>query len=97
MKLNSNENELIGKWIVEGGRVRGDNTCERIQWLTSHHLRKIAINKQSGGWETLFQDPDDGRYWEQIYPQGEMHGGGPQALKWIPNEVAKAKYGDEVK
>lgn len=97
MKLNPNEAELIGKWIAEDGQVRADSTCERVQWLTSHHLRKVAISKQWGAWETLFQDPDDGRFWERTYPQGHMHGGGPPTLKWIPNEQAKAKYGEKVK
>jgi Immunity protein 27 len=50
-------------------RVRSDSTCQRIEWLTSSYLEKIA----SSNWETLFRDPDDGRYWEHTYPQGEMH------------------------
>ena len=96
MKLNLQETELIGRWVVESGQVRADSTCERIQWLTSHYLKKVAISKQWGAWETLFQDPDDGRYWEQTYPLGHMHGGGPPSLKCISKEQAKAKYGDEV-
>jgi hypothetical protein len=51
------------------------------EWLTSHHLRKITTSKQSGGRETLFQDPDDGRHREQTYPQSQMQGAGPPALK----------------
>jgi hypothetical protein len=66
------ETELIGRWIVECGKVRGDVTCQRSHWLTTHHLRKIAVSKQWGAWEILFQDPDDERYWEQTYPQSEM-------------------------
>lgn len=96
MKPDPNETELIGKWIAEGGQIRADTTSERIKWLTSKHLKKVAISKQWGAWETLFQDPDDGRYWEQTYPQSEMHGGGPPALKCLTKEQAKAKYGEEV-
>jgi hypothetical protein len=96
MKLNANETQLIGNWVAEGGQLHADAICERIQWLTSKHLRKVAISKQWGAWETLFQDPDDGRYWEQTYPQSEMHGGGPSALKCLSKEQAKAKYGEEV-
>ena len=96
MKLSPQETELIGKWIVENGQTRADLTSQRIQWLTSHHLRKVAFSKQWGAWETLFQDPDDGRYWEQTYPQSEMHGGGPPTLKCLSEEQAKAKYGNDV-
>ena len=96
MKLKTNETELIGTWIAEGGRVRADATCERIKWLTSKHLQKVAISKQWGAWETLFQDPEDGRYWEQTYLQSEMHGGGPPALKCLSKEQARVKYGEEV-
>jgi Immunity protein 27 len=96
MNLKHDETELIGKWVEENGQVRADTICERIKWLTSHYLKKIAISKQWGAWETLFQDPDDGRYWEQTYPQGEMQGGGPPSLKCLSREQAKAKYGNEV-
>jgi hypothetical protein len=92
MKIAHHEIELIGQWITENGQPHGDVTCERIQWLTSHHLKKIAISKQWGAWETLFQDPDDGRYWEQTYPHSEMHGGGPPKLKYLTQKQAKEKY-----
>lgn len=96
MKLQSDETTLVGKWIEEDGKVRGDTVCERIEWLTSHYLKKVAISKQWGAWETLFQDPDSGGYWEQTYPQGELHGGGPPALNEIPKEEAQKKYGIEL-
>ncbi|MBE7540272.1 MAG: hypothetical protein HS122_17900 [Opitutaceae bacterium] len=92
MKPQPHETDLVGKWIVEGEKVRGDPTCERIEWLTSHHLREIAVSKQWGAWETLYQDPDDGRYWERTYPQGELQGGGPPRLAVIAAEEAKKKY-----
>jgi Immunity protein 27 len=96
MRLNPQETELVGKWIVQQGQVRGDATCERIHSLTSNHLRRVAVSKQWGAWETLFQDPDDGRYWEQTYPEGDLHGGGPPTLKHLSKDQAKTKYGDEV-
>ena len=46
-----------------------------------------------GAWETLFRDPDDGRYWERVYPQGDLHGGGPPQLQVIDEAEAKRKYG----
>jgi hypothetical protein len=96
MTLRPEETELIGKWIVEHGQTRADSTCERIQWLAAHHLRKIAISKQWGAWETLFEDPSDGRYWERTYPQSELHGGGPPVLRWLSKDQARIKYGDEI-
>ena len=96
MKLKHDETELVGKWVEANSEVHDDAVCERIEWLTFHQLKKIAISKQWGAWETLFQDPDDGRYWEQTYPQGQMHGGGPRSLNCLSREQAKEKYGNEV-
>jgi hypothetical protein len=53
MKLRPDETVLTGGWLVESGEVRGDDTCERIEWLVSHHLQKLAYSPQSGAWETL--------------------------------------------
>ena len=92
MKLNQNEVELIGKWITVDNGICCDAVCERIEWLIKHQLRKVAISKQWGGWETLFQDIDDGRYWERTFPQSEMQGGGPPMLKYQTIDQAKAKY-----
>jgi hypothetical protein len=89
MKLTPTETELIGRWEMVDGRVRGDATCERIEWLTSSYLEKIS----SSNWETLFRDPGDGRYWERTYPHGEMQGGGPPSLFVLSAEKALAKYG----
>jgi hypothetical protein len=96
MKPKSHETELVGEWIVEGGTARRDATCERIEWLIANHLRQIAVSPQWGAWETLFQDPNDGRYWERTYPQGEMQGGGPPRLSVLSPEQVRAKYQIEV-
>lgn len=90
--LQPNERILRGNWIVQDGRVRGDAVCERIEWLISYRLHKIAVSLEAGAWETLYQDPDDGRYWERTYPQGEMHGGGPPQLKQISSAEIGQKY-----
>ena len=82
------ETRLVGHWIEADGRMVGDETCERIEWLTSNYLRKQA----GGGWETLFRDPSDGRYWERTYPKGEMHGGGPPTLSVLNDEEARKKF-----
>jgi hypothetical protein len=95
-KLQPDEQMLTGRWLVEDGRVRGDDVCERIEWLIAHHLQKIANSPQSGAWETLYRDSDDGRYWERTYPQSEMHGGGPPRLKCVTTQEASKKYGAAV-
>jgi hypothetical protein len=92
MKLKPEEPELTGKWEMVNGRVRGDATSERIQWLTTTHLQEVAISKESGGWETLFKDPDDGRYWERTFPHGDWQGGGPPRLALLSVEEAQSKY-----
>lgn len=92
MKLRSNENMLIGSWIQVHNVVQADDVCKRIEWLVNTDLKKIASSPQWGGWETLFQDPSDSRYWERTYPQGDLHGGGPPQLKMMSADEAKAKY-----
>jgi Immunity protein 27 len=95
-RLQPNEQILTGAWLVQDGRARGDAACERIEWLIAHHLQKIADRPRSGAWETLYRDPEDGRYWERTYPQGEMHGGGPPQLKRLTIQEASDKYGAAV-
>jgi hypothetical protein len=89
-KLEPQEVELTANWIFENGRMRGDAVSERIKWLIKNELKKLSVT--SGGWETLYVDPSDGRYWEQTYPRGEMHGGGPAKLIMLSPEQAKIKY-----
>jgi hypothetical protein len=92
-RIEPHETELTGNWIVEDGRARGDAVCQRVEWLTQSFLVKIADSRQSGGWETLYHDPIDGRLWERTYPNGEMHGGGPPRLAFLTPEEAAKKYG----
>lgn len=87
-RLKPDETDLRGEWEIFAGNVVADETSERIKILTKQYLEKVA----GGGWETLYRDPEDGRYWELTYPQGEMHGGGPPRLTHISTEQAEAKY-----
>jgi hypothetical protein len=92
MKLKPKETILTGRWIFDGGANRGDFICERIKWLTTNELQRLANNPQWGDWEVLFIDPTDGRYWELTYPQGEMQGGGPPQLQVLSEADARKKY-----
>ncbi len=87
--LHPNETELVGQWIQQGTSVISDGTCTRIKSLIGSYLVKVA----GSGWESLFQDPNDLRYWELTYLQSYMHGGGPPSLQFLSNENAIAKYG----
>ncbi|MBI5422954.1 MAG: hypothetical protein HZA32_02630 [Opitutae bacterium] len=92
MKLQPNEHDLSGAWIQKDNTLQADAVSARIEWLTSHHLKKIASSKQWGDWEVLYQDPDDGRYWERTFPQGELQGGGPPRLAIVDLERVRSKY-----
>jgi hypothetical protein len=91
MRPNKEEIVISGKWIVEGKKITPDETCERINWLKTNYLQKIATDVS--GWDVLYLDPGDGRFWELTYVNSEMHGGGPPVLKNILSEEAKHKYG----
>ena len=93
-KIESHETELVGKWIHEGKRVRGNEACVRIQWLIAEVLQQIGVDERSGGWDKLFRDPVDGRCWLLTYPHSEMHGGGPPVLKHLPltDQEVKEKF-----
>jgi hypothetical protein len=89
--IGPEETDLDGRWEVTGDRARANATSKRIWKLTSGYLQEIASDWS--GWETLYRDPQDGRYWELTYPQSEYHGGGPPRLTHISEEAARAKYG----
>lgn len=93
MILSKNETKLIGRWYFENNQMTSDEVCKRIDWLKTNHLKKLATDVT--GWDVLFVDPIDGRYWELIYPNSEMHGGGPPTLINIPIETARTKYSIE--
>jgi hypothetical protein len=92
VNLKPEETDLIGKWVKQGARVVADPVELRINQLIAHRLEKLAVSSESGGWEILYRDPDDGRYWELTYPHSEMHGGGPKRLTNLPVIAAIAKY-----
>lgn len=90
--IREEEVEIVGNWIEVDGRVVGDDACKRVQILTQDYLEKIGQSPESGGWETLFRDPKDGRFWVQTYPQSEMHGGGPASLTCLAADEAKKRF-----
>ena len=79
---------------MRDGRVVADETCQRINELTTSHLKELG--RDSSGWDVLYRDPDDGRLWELTYPQSELQGGGPPQLRCLTTDEAKKKYSPAV-
>ena len=92
--IDPTETLLTGRWIAQGGRVVADDVSKRIVDLTQSHLHKIGVD--DNGWNALYRDPNDGRYWELSYPQGELHGGGPPELRCLPAGEAIQRYGAQL-
>jgi hypothetical protein len=92
-ELGPGEHRLEGAWL--DARVGGatDEVDRRIFWLVRSRLRQIAT--VNGGWDQLFVDPRDGRYWELTFPHGSLHGGGPRRLSHLSPADARAKYSIE--
>ncbi|MCA6422698.1 MAG: hypothetical protein IM568_07775 [Flavobacterium sp.] len=91
IEINSEETLLVGSWKMEGGKMIADKICQRIEKLVENYLRKVAVDKT--GWEKLYQDPNDNRYWLLTYPKSEFHGGGPTELKMITQTEVTQKFG----
>jgi hypothetical protein len=92
LNIKPNETDLVGVWTFDGKQTSADPVESRIKDLIQHSFEKVAVSPDSGGWETLYRDPSDGRFWELTYPQSEMHGGGPMRLTNISVADAVSKY-----
>ncbi|MDQ5823084.1 MAG: Imm27 family immunity protein [Chloroflexota bacterium] len=90
-QLQPLETDLVGQWVMSKDGVIGDATNQRIKWLVSKYLEELATD--DSGWEILYRDPLDGRFWELTYPHSEYHGGGPLRLTHISREHVREKYG----
>jgi hypothetical protein len=78
MKPNPSEVIIVGKWLLEGGKLVADANCRRIEKLIQSNFVKVSSSPD--GWSTIYQDPGDSRYWELSYPQNELQGGGAPML-----------------
>jgi hypothetical protein len=93
-ELEPEERQLVGSWVERDGRRTLDDVDRRIFWLVTRRL--VARGIAHGGWEQLYQDPRDGRYWELSFPEGSLHGGGPRRLECITARVARERYGPAI-
>jgi hypothetical protein len=90
-KISSSETVIEGQWHrdPEGSWIP-DAVCQRIKSLISTNLQKVAV--AANGWEILYRDAQDGRYWELTYPHSELHGGGPPKLVVASVQTCREKY-----
>jgi Immunity protein 27 len=90
--IDSSETEIRCEWTSVDGKMEGNEACDRIRRLIDDYLVELAPDRS--GWEILFVDPGDGRFWELTFPLGYMHGGGPPLLAVISEAQARGKYGE---
>ena len=90
MKLKASEIKLIGQWIFDGKRIEKDSVCQRIEYLTKNILIKVAADES--GWNVLYKDPEDNRYWQLRYDNSDSHGGGPPTLEFVQEEDIRLYY-----
>ena len=89
-QIAPHESELQGRWIEVEGRITEDSMCKRIELLIAEYL--VKIGKDVSGWLTLFQDPEDGRYWQRSFPHSDWQGGGPPLLTVLTEKEARERY-----
>jgi hypothetical protein len=89
--LGPEDTELVGGWDRSGDEPRLDAVDRRIFWLATRRL--VARGVANGGWDQLYLDPRDGRFWELTFPEGSLHGGGPRRLTCMSESAAREKYG----
>ena len=89
------EVEIDGRWDLKDGKVVSDATSRRIQWLIENYL--VRLGTDPTGWDVLYRDPSDTRFWELTYPESDTHGGGPPRLACLDAGEAVRKYGEVAK
>ena len=88
--IKPHETKIIGGWIVREGNAIRDENCHRIESLTQQCLKGVGISDD--GWDLLYQDRTDGRYWELLYQLSHTPGGGCPSLVALDPDHARKKY-----
>lgn len=88
--LRNSETELLGSWVNQAGSIIADNVSKRIEVLIGKVLKEVSTS--GDGWDVLYIDPSDGRYWELTYPDSDSHGGGAPKLSFVTAEQVKTKF-----
>ena len=90
INLLKDKTKIVGKRVYLNGSVVKDENTKQIESLIKDYLKTIATDES--GWDTLYQNPDDNKFWELTYLQSELHGGGPPCLSILSEEEARKKY-----
>ncbi|KXK34907.1 MULTISPECIES: Imm27 family immunity protein [Nitrosomonas] len=90
MNIQPAETKIVGKWILENGKLVADAVTKRIDYLTNNKL--VEVGRSDDGWSVLYFDKADERYWELSYPESELHGGGAPSLETVSQDAAIKKY-----
>ena len=88
--LAQSETVLHGNRIMKGGTIVADDVSKRIEYLTQNILKHVSTSDD--GWDKLYFDEADSRYWELIYLDSESHGGGTSTLQSISKDKVVKKY-----
>ncbi len=88
--IRPDETEIRGTWVERGGGLEADENCRRIDRLLRTCLKEIG--RDGSGWDILYLDPCDGRYWELIYPDSHLQGGGPPLLRHLTEAEVRRRY-----
>ena len=71
----------MGRVVQRAGRIDKSEEWERIEEIVSSDMERIR--SEDDGWTIIYRHKIYGTYWSLIYPQGDMHSGGPPQLNRI--------------
>lgn len=89
--IESDRTEYIGGRYFKDGVMYADEITEFIHRETACHLDQLGADET--GWNLLYRDRRDSRYWEMTYPKSYLQGAGPPALRLLTLEEVKARFG----
>jgi Immunity protein 27 len=82
--------ELNDIWVLRDGKMVAEGDAKAIDAL----LETSLVELKTANWAILYRHKDTAELWQLVYPQSEMHGGGPRRLRrldqgdpenWHPN------------
>jgi hypothetical protein len=69
--------ELNDVWAFRDGKMLAEGDAKTIDALLGAKL----IELKKGNWAILYRHKDTKELWDLVYPQAELHGGGPRRLR----------------
>lgn len=93
--IRKSENDIIGGTKIRFGSIVFDANAKRVERLVEKCLQHVATD--GTGWDELFYCRKYDSYWEKVFLNSAIHGGGAPSLLRISYEMAVEKYGETVK